>query len=292
MKRFIKHIIGIFVFIIIVLIILDFGYTKIYENKVISNKVKHLMFLENQHFDAVFLGSSRVDNHIVTSEFKKKGFTIVNGGIQGITLKDNYLFLKILTKNNVTFNKLFIQIDYLYNQNNLSQKSYTEMLPYFRKPIIRDFFKEEFKDYNYYYYIPFYRYAVNDYRIGFRGIMSGLFSEKRVNGVFNDYYPLYGSSKMKTYKLPNKLSENPKAFTLIDEFCKKNNIEVIYFTAPFCTKLEPSPFTKLLAEKIPNYKDYSTTFTNDSIFKNCVHLNNKGAILFTNQIINDYFTTN
>jgi len=290
MKQFFKYIIGAFVFVIITLVVLDIVYTKIYENNVVSNKVKYLISLKNSHFDAVFFGSSRVDNHIVTSEFKKEGFSVVNGGIQGVSLKDNLLFLKMLINNNVTFERVFVQLDYVYNKSELSQTSYTEILPYFRKPVVRDFFKEEFKDYNNYYYIPFYRYAVNDYRIGFRGVVSGLFSDKRVNGVFDDYDPLYGSNKMSTCQLPNKLTENPTAFNEIKSFCKDNNIEVVYFTAPFCSKLKPTPFTKLLADKISNYKDYSTLYKDDSLFHNCSHLNNEGAVNFTQKIISDYFT--
>ena len=289
MNKFFKFIALITVFILVTLVALDVLYTKIYENNVVSNKVKYLMSLKDTHVDALFLGSSRVDNHIVSSEFRKKGLNIVNAGIQGISLKDNFLFLKILTKNKVTFDKLFVQIDYVYNQSDLSQTSYTELLPYFRKPVISDFFKEEFMDYNKYYYLPFYRYAVNDYRIGFRGIIAGLFSDKRVNGVFNDYNPLYGTSIMSSYRLPNKLTDNPKAFNKIKSFCEEHRIEVVYFTAPFCSKLKPSPFTKLLATKIPSYSDYSTLYKNDSLFQNCGHLNNQGAIKFTNKLISDYF---
>jgi len=290
MKQFFKCVVGVFIFVMVTLVVLDFVYTKIYENKVVSNKVKYLMSLKNSHFDAVFFGSSRVDNHIVTSEFKKKGFSIVNGGIQGVSLKDNLLFLKILTNNNVTFDRLFVQLDHVYNKSELSHTSYTELLPYFRDPLVKDFFKEEFNDFNRYYYIPFYRYAVNDYRIGFRGVIANLLSDKRVNGVFNDYNPLYGSFKMSTCHLPSKLSENPTAFNKIKSFCTENNMEVVYFTAPFCTKLKPSPFTNLLAKQIPNYKDYSTLYKDDLLFQNCSHLNNSGAVNFTQKIISDYFT--
>jgi hypothetical protein len=292
MKQFFKFIALSTVFILVTLVTLDVLYTKIYENNVVSNKVKYLISLNNTHVDALFLGSSRVDNHIVSSEFRKKGLNIINAGIQGVSLKDNFLFLKILKKNKVTFERLFVQVDYVYNQSDLSQTSYTELLPYFRKPVISAFFKEEYIDYNKYYYLPFYRYAVNDYRIGFRGLVSNLFSEKRINGVFNDYSPLYGSSIMKPYSLPNKLTNNPEAFNKIKDFCERNDIEVVYFTAPFCSKLKTSAFTELLAEKINNYKDYSTLLKNDLLFKSCGHLNNEGAIFFTNKIIDDYFKYN
>lgn len=290
MKLFFKYIAGAFLFVILIFVCLDFVYTKIYKNNVVSNKVKYLMSLENQHFDAVFLGSSRVDNHIVSSEFENLGFNVVNAGIQGVNLKDNYLFLKTLVANKVTFDRLFVQIDYSYNQSDLSQVPYTEMLPYFRDPVIKNFSKDEFKDFNSYYYIPFYRYAVNDFRIGFRGIIAGLFSEKRVNGKFEDYKALYGTSKMALYELPTTFSDKPNAFNRINSFCEKNNIEVIYFTAPFCSELKSSTFTTLLAEKIPNYNDYSSLFNNDALFKNCGHLNNKGAVNFSKKIISDYFT--
>jgi len=289
MKLFFKYIVGVFAFVVVTLVVLDTVYTKVFENKVVSSKSKYLMLLEKKHYDAVFLGSSRVDNHIVTNEFEKQNIKVLNAGIQGVNLKDNLLFLKILISNKVTFNRLFVQIDYGYNNNGFSLASSAGLLPYFRKPVISDYLKSEFKDYNSYYYLPFYRYAVNDYRIGFRGVFTNLFN-KRKNEVFSDYKPLFGTSKMSTYQLPNKLSENPDAFNKIKSFCDDNNIEVVYFTAPFCSKLKPSPFTKLLAEEIPNYKDYSTIYIDDSLFSSCGHLNNKGAINFTHIIISDYFT--
>lgn len=288
MKLFLKYIIGAFVFVIVTLVVLDIVYTKVFENKVVSSKSKYLTLLENKHYDAVFLGSSRVDNHIVTSEFEKQNIKVLNAGIQGVNLKDNLLFLKILISNKVTFKRLFVQIDYGYNNNDFSLASSAGLLPYFRKPVISDYLKSEFKNYNSYYYVPFYRYAVNDYRIGFRGVFTNLLN-KRKNEVFNDYKPLFGTSEMSSFSLPNKLSENPDAFNKIKSFCEDNNIEVIYFTAPFCSKLKPSPFTQLLADEITNYRDYSTIYTDDLLFSSCGHLNNKGAVKFTHEIISDYF---
>ena len=288
MKLFLKYIIGAFVFVIVTLVVLDTVYTKVFENKVVSSKSKYLTLLENKHYDAVFLGSSRVDNHIVTSAFEKQNIKVLNAGIQGVHLKDNLLFLKILISNKVTFKRVFVQIDYGYNNNDFSLASSAGLLPYFRKPVISDYLKSEFKNYNSYYYVPFYRYAVNDYRIGFRGVFTNLLN-KRKNEVFNDYKPLFGTSEMSSFSLPNKLSENTDAFNKIKSFCEDNNIEVIYFTAPFCSKLKPSPFTQLLADEITNYRDYSTIYTDDLLFSSCGHLNNKGAVKFTHEIISDYF---
>lgn len=289
MKQFFKYILGLLVFTGSVLVLLDISYTNVFENQVISNKTKYLVTIQNKHYDAVFLGSSRVDNHIVSNEFLDKGFEVLNAGGQGTNLKDNLLLLRLLVSNKITFDRLFIQVDYGYNNNELSLASPIDILPSIRRPIVKDFFEMEFQNYNLCYNVPFYRYAVNDYRIGFRGVFTNLFIDKREDGIFKTYTPLYGSSEMKPYRLPEKISDNSDSFNKIELFCKTNNINVEYFTAPFCSKLIENTFTNQLSKRIINYKDYSKLFDDDLLFSTCGHLNNKGATLFTKRIIRDYF---
>ena len=289
MKHFFKYIFGLLVFTGGILVVLDIAYTKVFENEVIANKTKYLITLQNKHYDAIFLGSSRVDNHIVSDLFLENDIKILNAGDQGTNLKDNLLVLKVLIDNKVTFDRLFVQVDYGYNNNELSLSSSIDILPSIKKPIIKDFFESELEGYYLYYNIPFYRYAVNDYKIGFRGVFTNLFMDKRVDGVFNDYSPLFGTSEMKPYKLPEKISGNSDSFNKIEVFCKNNNIKVEYFTAPFCSQLIESTFTNQLSKTIINYNDYSRIYNDDALFSSCGHLNNKGAKLFTKRIIRDYF---
>lgn len=289
MKQFFKYIFGLLLFTGLILVVLDIAYTKVFENGVIANKTKYLTTLQNKHYDVIFLGSSRVDNHIVSNVFLENGIKILNAGVQGTNLKDNLLVLKVLIDNKVTFDRLFVQVDYGYNNNELSLSSSIDILPSIKKPIIKDFFESELEGYYLCYNIPFYRYAVNDYKIGFRGVFTNLFMDKRVDEVFNDYSPLFGTSEMKPYKLPEKISGNSDSFNKIEVFCKNNNIKVEYFTAPFCSQLIENTFTNQLSKTIINYNDYSRIYNDDALFSSCGHLNNKGAKLFTKRIIRDYF---
>lgn len=183
---------------------------------------------------------------------------------------------------------MFLQVDYIYNFESGSTIVSSESLPYIRKnEIIRAHLEAGDQDYLVNYYIPFYRYATHDYKIGFREFFSSAINKKsKIN--FNDGFdPKEGAfTEDKNYKLPDNIIGHNKIFESINQLCKANNIDVVYFCAPFCSTVQQSKYIDQLKTKIPGLRDYSKSLE-DEYFYNCGHLNKRGAEIFTEKLVND-----
>lgn len=71
MKRFIKRLAIIITVTVILLFCLDTVYTEVYIRSHIRNKTKYVLQMNNQKINYIFLGSSRVENHIDTELVNK-----------------------------------------------------------------------------------------------------------------------------------------------------------------------------------------------------------------------------
>jgi hypothetical protein len=291
MKQFLKKISFYGVLVLVMLCVLDLVYTQVYKKSNPRNKIQYALALQNESFDYIFLGSSRVENTIVTSEIvKATNKKAINLGFQQVKLKDILLFLKILVNNNVKADKLFIQIDYNYNILVGSEIIQSQTLPYIRSnTFINNYLKETDSSFFSNYYIPFYRYAVNDYKIGFREFFSSAIGKKVVTDLQDGYRPLYG--KMQPDKisiLPEKLLENNPTFNEIKQICKANNIKVVFFCAPFCKNVVENEYLVNLNKRIPELYDFSKVITEPEYYIDCSHLNNDGALKFTSFLIDKF----
>ncbi|HCQ12005.1 hypothetical protein [Flavobacterium sp.] len=96
MKKFLKHIAALVVVTLVSMFALDCIYTYVYENAIPRNKTQYLLKLKNERIDYVFLGSSRLENHIVTKLVEEKtGKKALNLGVQGGRLDDMSLMIKL-----------------------------------------------------------------------------------------------------------------------------------------------------------------------------------------------------
>lgn len=288
MRKFLKYILGVKLMIVMVAIVLDISYTEIYKQGVARNKITQSIKLKAHHFDAIFLGSSRVENHIKTELFTPYNFKVLNLGIQGGTLLDNLLSLDLLLQNGNTIDVMFIQIDNVFNAENNNEITRSVYMPYIRE----DYFFNKLKTNNetsllLEYYLPFYRYAVNDFKIGFREVFA-TFIDKQNPYLIDGFKPLHGTSKLQSYMLPKNVKTENLALKQIEILAKKNNIKLIKFCAPFCSQLENKNYLRDLKTKVAPLYDYSNIIS-DEFFMDCGHLNEKGATIFTKFIIQKHF---
>lgn len=291
MKQFLKKVGFYGLLVMILLFVLDIVYTQVYKNSAPRNKIQYALSLENENFDYIFLGSSRVENTIVTSEIEKAtGKKAINLGNQQSKLNDILLFLKILEHKNVKADTIFIQVDYNYNILKSSDIIKSQTLPYIRtNPLIKSYLKETDSTFLKNYYLPFYRYATNDYKIGFREIFSSAIGKKANMDLSDGYLPLYGRMQPdRISTLPDKLIENNPAFDEIKSFCSTNNIKVLFFCAPFCENVKGVELIEELKIKIPELYDFSDVITDVKNYQDCNHLNNVGSIEFTKFLIDTF----
>ena len=293
MKRFLKLLFKWFVFVLLLACVLDMVFTHVYSHSAPRNKTQYILSLnEKDTLDYVFLGSSRVENTVVTKLIEKEtGKKALNLGVQGAKLKDIYLLLKLLDNSKASISRIFIQVDYIYNIEGGSDLVMSQSLPYIRSnEVIKEYLKINDSSFNSNFYVPFYRYATNDYRIGFREFFTSVINKKAKQDFTDGFQPLSGTMSARgKYELPKKINEKNGYFEAIDSYCKKNQINVTYFTAPFCQDAVAQPYMELLRTKVEGLKDFSKVVPRNDYFKNCGHLNEQGAIFFTKRLIKELY---
>ena len=287
MKKFFKYIISISVSTIVLLYLFDIFYTQIYINSNPRNKLQYILKTKDDNFDVIFLGSSRVANHINTKLFDSlSNKKTINLGVEGAGLNDNLLQLKLLVASNKISN-VFLQIDSNFENEKPSNISISEAMPFIKhNSIINNHVQEYFTNFEILELIPFYRYAINDPKIGFREMFFSVInknpSTKPSIGFtpkFGNKLPLIKNSLPKTIKQTNKILEE------INQVCRKNKIQLTLFISPFCSKQRGISYIDKLKTKIPNLIDLSKGY-DDQLFYDCGHLNNQGANIFTANLFN------
>ena len=270
--------------ILIVMSVLDVAYTKIYETSYPRTKFQYLRSLKNKKVDYIFIGSSRVENGIVPSIVKQKtGKDAVNFGFQAAKLGDIYTLLKLIKEYNLHYEAVLIQVDYIYNikagHSNIFEY---EMMPFVRDNAITKVYSDTYSEHpvaNY--YVPFYRYANNDLKLGFREVFANVVN-KKTNIIPNrGYGAKYGSSAALAGALPDKILDRNAILDSIQSFVKQNKMKVVFYCAPFCKNNQNKDYTAKLKTKIPGLQDFSRVIDDDSMFQNCNHLNDNGAKRFT-----------
>lgn len=284
MKKFSSYIAGGILVILIMMSVLDGVYTNIYETSYPRTKFQYLRSLENKKVDYIFIGSSRVDSGIVPSIiYDKTNKVAINIGFQAAKLEDIYTVLQLIKKYNIRYKKILIQVDYIYNfaggNSNIFQY---EMMPFIRENAITKEYSDNYDvSHIVNYYIPFYRYCKNDLKIGFREIFANLINKRTGIVVNSGFTTLKGNSRKLEGSLPNVILGRNIILEKIQSFSNQNNIDVLYFCAPFCKNMRNLDFIAKLKHRIPELKDFSEAIKDDKMFMNCNHLNYSGAKRFT-----------
>ena len=289
MKQFILKIALFFAVTLFLMLLLDLAYTKVYQNSSPRTKIQYLRTLKDQKIDYIFIGSSRVESGIVPSVVEKMTEKkALNLGFQAAKLHDIYTILQLVQHYKIKNERIFIQVDYSYNINQASTIFQPEIIPFMHENEIYDnHLKFDSIHYNQYRYIPFFRYARNDLKLGFREIGLNLAKKKTNALTYQGYSPLYGNAEKHHFPLPHKINESNDYISKIQSFCRENKIKVTFYTAPFCQHTTNLGFISQLKTKIPGLYDFSRTVKDDNLFQNANHLNDNGAQYFTEIFVNE-----
>lgn len=293
MRAFFKYIIFIFLLVVSILSFLDYSFTKIYENAKPRTKFQYFRSLKNKKIDYIFLGSSRVDNTIVPAIIEEQtGKTAVNLGFQAAKLGDVYTMLQLIKEYNIQTEKIFIQVDYIFNlEDGYSTIMQHDLMPFVREnKITKDYFYRHFSAEKHLYYVPFFRYSYFDVKIGLRQLLLNV-ANKETNILKNKGFTgLQGNSFQHGNALPQEINTQNKYYDQIVAFARINKMPIVFFCAPFCKHTKNLNFMGKLKEKIPGLYDFSTALTDDKMFQNCSHLNAEGAAYFSKNTIQKMLT--
>ncbi|AWG21471.1 hypothetical protein FFWV33_07945 [Flavobacterium faecale] len=291
MKKFLLFILKSLVAITIILVVLDLGYTKIYKQSSSRGKVDQVYGSTARKYDIVILGSSRANNHFVSKMFEDKGLKTFNYGMSGAHLFEADLLLKLMLERNYQIKNIIIEVDLNLSNDKRADGVASKFLPYIHdSKVIREQFEKE-TDFDYLYYVPFYRYIKYDSQIGFREGFKTL--NKEATTLLNNqgYYALGNKKKMKMRNdirslmplVPNKYYEDIKLL------CKKNNIKLISIMTPMCENTKGMNYFEKVKKAYPEIYNYENVVVEDQYFSSCGHMNDMGAKKFTAVVINDFF---
>jgi hypothetical protein len=288
MKTFLKQLLIILVLFYILLVGLDYIYTSVYTNPIKPRtKVSWLKTLApNQNFDYALFGSSRVFFHLNPEQIKKE--TGLNGVNLSYPAADNFeikLMVKEFLKDQ-NAKKIFVQVDDRFNVENFNNLAIIPWIPFIKEEAVYNDIKTVDPDAAYKRYLPFYRYMLNDSKLGFREIVLSFFKPNMFEST-NGFAAMNGqikeNSKFLSLHIKDKKNKHIEA---IIEMCKNEKVELYFFTAPyFNTQLN----TDVLEKQLPNYHDFYKNLNDITNFSDHLHLNEKGAKLFTTLFSETYF---
>ena len=294
MKKFIKKITVYILLTLLLLALLDVIYSSIHINSQVRNKVDFIVNSPPKHYDAIILGSSRAENHLIPEIFKKYGLDVYNFGMSGGSLCEDSLMLKLFFEKGNTVDKVLLQVDIQFLNEIPAEGIQARFLPYLPlNKTIYNHYKDNTKNSFALAYFPFYRYCKIDSKIGFRELVNTIMKKKGKFYGTNGFAPIGGSlnSKIKQ-NLPKEVCQKNKYYDEIVATSAKNKVQLISFIAPFCSYTNNKDFFSKLKQNVPELNDYNDFIKEDSLFSTCGHLNEKGAVVFSNIILDKHFGIN
>jgi hypothetical protein len=291
MKKFLLFVLKTIIITVVLLVVLDLAYTKIYLQSSSRGKIDQVYSSSAQKYDVVILGSSRANNHFVSQLFEDKGLKTFNYGMSGSHLFEADLLLKLMLERKYEIKNLIIEVDLSLSNDKRADGVASKFLPYLHNSeVVREQFEKE-ADYNYLYYIPFYRYIKFDSQIGFREGYKTL--SKEPTSLLNNqgYYPLGNKKKMKMRNDITNLKPLPhnKYYEDIKLLCQKNNIRLLPIMTPMCENTKGINYFEQVKKAYPEIYNYENAVIEDKYFSSCGHMNDTGARKFTALIIDDFF---
>lgn len=292
MKEFILYILKIVAVFVLGFLLLEQVYDRVFANGIIRSKLQKVLSLEEGDYsEYVFLGSSRTENNIDCEIIEElTGKSCINLGISGSTLQDSYVLLKLLIENGVTLEHVFVQVDYSYNENEakLSPAFKATLIPYRKIPAIREELIQE-EDGPFILNFPFYGYLKYEKVIGIREIFNQLIRNETGRNYDNGFLPLTGNGKKLYGSLPSEVAEKNMTLLKMDQLISKNDENLYYFFAPYCSEVKNRDYAVKLQKKLPGMFNYVSLFdSKEEFYVDCGHLNITGAKKFTKIFIEDF----
>lgn len=284
MKSFVKYILKIVFILVISACLLDFIFTNVYGKSSERNKIQAVINGDIKNYEVVVLGSSRANNHIVTSEFSKKNIQAFNYGMSGSSLEESALLLQLMIEKKWNIKNVLLEVDLNVNSESYSDGTRALFLPYLRKESISSYY-QNIENFNALYYLPFYRYICYETKIGVRELFFSIIKRKS-NALQNGgFYPLTNQGKNMSYDLSNYKPKTNKNYQKIKDLCQTHKINLISITTPMCENTLNMSYFEELKKKYPEIHNFEDVVTEDTYFSSCGHLNVTGATIFTQRII-------
>ena len=291
MNKFLLYTLKIGLLTILIAIVLDFGYTKVFLQSSNRGKIEKVFNSKGEKYDVVILGSSRANNHFVAPMFEERGLKTFNYGMSGGHLFEASLLLQLMIERNYQIKNVILEADLNLSNDHQAEGISAKFLPFLHESeTIRGHFEKE-SDYMELYYIPFYRYVKYDAKIGVREVWDT--SRNKPTSLLDNkgYYPL---GKKPNANMKNNIANlNPlkknQYYYEIKQLCEQKGINFIAVMTPMCENTKGMDYFDKVKELYPEIHNYENAVLEDKYFSSCGHLNDAGARLFTARFLKDFF---
>ena len=291
MNKFLLYTLKIGLLTILIAIVLDFGYTKVFLQSSNRGKIEKVFNSKGEKYDVVILGSSRANNHFVAPMFEERGLKTFNYGMSGGHLFEASLLLQLMIERNYQIKNVILEADLNLSNDHQAEGISAKFLPFLHESeTIRGHFEKE-SDFMELYYIPFYRYVKYDAKIGVREVWDT--SRNKPTSLLDNkgYYPL---GKKPNANMKNNIANlNPlkknQYYYEIKQLCEQKGINFIAIMTPMCENTKGMDYFDKVKELYPEIHNYENAVLEDKYFSSCGHLNDAGARLFTARILKDFF---
>ena len=291
MNKFLLYTLKIGLLTILIAIVLDFGYTKVFLQSSNRGKIEKVFNSKGEKYDVVILGSSRANNHFVAPMFEERGLKTFNYGMSGGHLFEASLLLQLMIERNYQIKNVILEADLNLSNDHQAEGISAKFLPFLHESeTIRSHFENE-SDFMELYYIPFYRYVKYDAKIGVREVWDT--SRNKPTSLLDNkgYYPL---GKKPNANMKNNIANlNPlpknQYYYEIKQLCEQKGINFIAIMTPMCENTKGMDYFDKVKELYPEIHNYENAVLEDKYFSSCGHLNDAGARLFTARILKDFF---
>jgi hypothetical protein len=289
MKNFLFFVLKILVITIVIAVILDLIYSNVFLMSNNRSKIGYIYNSNPKDYDVVILGSSRANNHFVSQMFEDKGLKTFNFGMQGSKLFESDLVLKLLLEKKNKIKNVIIDVDVTLKSENNSEATVLKFYPYLKSsPAIQTHFGD-LPDFNFNYFVPFYRYAKYETKIGFREMIFSCLNKKSKELYFGGYSALEKNKNKLEESLSGISPKRNQYYEEIKRICRANKINLIAVMTPMCENTKGINYFDKVQKLYPEIHNYENVVIEDKYFASCGHMNDEGARLFTARILKDFF---
>lgn len=290
MKNFIQYLISLSFITLILMASLDMIYSYAFKNGQPRSKIQNILQLKNKHYEIAFFGSSRTEQHVDCKLITKlTGKSCINFGISGGLPGDMLILMKLAENRQITFNQVFMQVDYNYNSFGISEYFKGNLIPFIDNPVVN----EQLTNYNeqfFYKWVPFYRFLIFDKIVGLREALASFLKLRQNTNIEIGFSPNQGlgTEVPESFSFPESISNSSPEISEMQELYKNSHTNIEYFTAPYCKEVKNRDFIEKIQLKLPDLHNYIDLFDKkDEYFFNCGHLNEAGAEIFTRTLVMD-----
>lgn len=253
-----------------------------YKNNYIAEKIDE---------DIIIMGSSKASHHYVSSIIEDSiGYSCYNAGIDGNGIIRAYAYTVMFTQHHTPKIIVFDVINSFDLVTNDNVKYLGGVKPFYDKEHIADIFKEISCTEPYKMYSYMYRYNSKALQI-----IADIFAPQQ-NGI-KGYRPLYGIIKHPKSEVNDDEREYDSLkiqyIERLINLCKQKDIQLFFAISPnHCQTniINYSPILSLANKHnitLLNHLNDTTFVGKNEFFKDAGHLNNEGATLYTNIIVNE-----